>query len=1220
MISNNRPSAEFSDFKLLKMILLDSYSLGGETIVNLDGGTLIVGDNAVGKSSLLSLLSLFYGESPNRCRVGLQDFETFYMRNETSYIIFEYERRGVKCMSIMYSQGNSAYRYRFIQSEYSIKFFTEDDQVTLVNPATLKTNLKTNGIPHSKSVSRPEYRNIIQAHPFGISRKEAIDNRALISQYSFTSSGNQLHHIEKIVTGMFSRSASFSDFLSIIIDYLSQDTEKSSTESMLSADRDIYAQWPINFAAYNAVMAQADTMKIIDAIDLKLCANKEMHTSLLAKLVSLKGYLTIHQDELSKRKIEQSSLLSSEEKSFNADLQSANNRLSEMVGDIKQTSTRISKIEEADLRFNSIDIKKKANDLKLVDELTQQLIVLAKRRAVLVGDADNIDREYHQLKRTSSDLSAAKIDAIKVASEREIDALTPKIEENQAEMRRTIDAIHAQAKSKIAEIHAKERTPAVEMLGEISARTLNPPTNHALEENLLEKQLSVASKQNEINALNETRNKLFDALSDAKYRYKDQVDEITSLSKSLSIARDKFAGIFELINPEEDTLLHFLRLNKPNWTENIAKVINPELMLNQDLSPTFVEGLEDYLYGVSLNLSGIETELSEDENRRQELLIEAQNEVERQERIIQVANEKLVALNKARIQAEKDISEHNAKVSIFDNQISSLKKDEVTAKQAISDYKREAKLAAQKSLDEQRKVIALLDESIKKVQSDADDKARAQSEYFLTKDGDIRNQILSIKAACLDAIEKERAALSAALRLLSLDQSKALSEKGVDEAHLREIDNSDRALRNRIAEISSWMTEVNTWNFWLENEFSQIDDLRSSLKSLIEDHVALNKRTDDAKSAWDARRSALSTKVRELSSALQDNLSQIETATKRCDELSEVYPSLAAIPYDNTWTLSSLIEQLHAAGQEMRSLKTEVADKIKIVKSIMAKVKNSPTEQFYLRERDKIGANDLDPISWIAALKFWFDEDHVGVRNLLLQQAHLYGMNVTGFYEELHKFQSQISKFNREIQSSLNEIMVFKRFTQLNIRFESALDRLKYWDPIKRFSEEFDTWKASDREMPSDDFTNALQVLVNNWSVSEGIIADRTKLINIVGDVVEGGNVKSFKTANDLDKLSSNGLSYLIMCTIFVAFVRKIRGNAKTQITWSIDELLNISPSNIHELINMLRANGIQPLSACPTFVNSDVMDLFENTYEVVKMNDQPYLIQYCAKEGVQHV
>lgn len=101
-------TSEADYFALRRLILIDAYRKGAITELKLDGHTSLTGANGVGKTSLLRLIPLFYGESPNKLVQGggvNQSFVQYYLPHTTSFIVFEYSRRqglhgGVTCFPL----------------------------------------------------------------------------------------------------------------------------------------------------------------------------------------------------------------------------------------------------------------------------------------------------------------------------------------------------------------------------------------------------------------------------------------------------------------------------------------------------------------------------------------------------------------------------------------------------------------------------------------------------------------------------------------------------------------------------------------------------------------------------------------------------------------------------------------------------------------------------------------------------------------------------------------------------------------------------------------------------------------------------------------------------------------------------------------------------------------------------------------------------------------
>ena len=63
-------TSEADYFALRRLIHIDAYRKGAITELKLDGHTSLTGANGVGKTSLLRLIPLFYGESPNKLVQG----------------------------------------------------------------------------------------------------------------------------------------------------------------------------------------------------------------------------------------------------------------------------------------------------------------------------------------------------------------------------------------------------------------------------------------------------------------------------------------------------------------------------------------------------------------------------------------------------------------------------------------------------------------------------------------------------------------------------------------------------------------------------------------------------------------------------------------------------------------------------------------------------------------------------------------------------------------------------------------------------------------------------------------------------------------------------------------------------------------------------------------------------------------------------------------------
>ena len=264
MLNRDETTSHGQDgYTLLRLVLIDSLSPGRIIELPLDGGAVLTGRNGRGKTSLLQLLLLFYGESPNRIvttEAGRESFVGYYLPRTTSYIGFEYQRHGGhKRMVVAYSdRSGERVLYRFIRSGYEVTQFIQENG-DFVKVPDFRTHLQTRGFQCSERQieSQADYRNIIQGIPSNTTDRSHLKYlRELTQEYSFTISKQPLRQIEKIVSGMFRRKTNFDDLQSMVIDCVSDDLASHS----ISGDRRKIEDWPKGYKAYMSVMALSPKM------------------------------------------------------------------------------------------------------------------------------------------------------------------------------------------------------------------------------------------------------------------------------------------------------------------------------------------------------------------------------------------------------------------------------------------------------------------------------------------------------------------------------------------------------------------------------------------------------------------------------------------------------------------------------------------------------------------------------------------------------------------------------------------------------------------------------------------------------------------------------------------------------------------------------------------------------------------------------------------------
>jgi len=258
---------------------------------------------------------------------------------------------------------------------------------------------------------------------------------------------------------------------------------------------------------------------------------------------------------------------------------------------------------------------------------------------------------------------------------------------------------------------------------------------------------------------------------------------------------------------------------------------------------------------------------------------------------------------------------------------------------------------------------------------------------------------------------------------------------------------------------------------------------------------------------------------------------------------------------------------------------------------------NSAPFQYLASERARMESSSDE--EYVQAFRHWFNKEHENVRNTLMGQAGVIADNVYNFHRSMDKFHKDVRHFNSELQKHFKENTAFDRISNLEVNVVSVIDEQEYWPVIQRLAKVREDWHAAgDTGFPPEEFISLIERLMNHWNVSHGISANYVELIKIRGQVMENGSVKKFTKASELENISSNGLSYLIMISIFIGFIQRLRRDSKVNLTWALDELKNLDESNIPRLLDLLKRNHITLVTAYPG-ADPETLSLFEHRYMV---------------------
>ncbi|HNI00683.1 MAG TPA: ATP-binding protein, partial [Rhodocyclaceae bacterium] len=253
---------ESADFALLRLILIDAWSPGRIVELPLVGGTVLTGRNGRGKTSLLQLLPLFYGERPSAiasAEANRLGFVAYYLPRSTSYLVYEYvrQRDQRRCVIVHADRSGEQLRYRFLRGPYREDCFVLGDGELVAAP-DLRRHIELLGAEVSEQIdSTAEYRALIQGLPPATRDRERRQVLVRLgADYALAPRHVRLPNLEKIVSGMFRRRTHFEELQGMVIDCVAE----RDVAPELGGERARVEAWPRDYRAYRDVMAQAARM------------------------------------------------------------------------------------------------------------------------------------------------------------------------------------------------------------------------------------------------------------------------------------------------------------------------------------------------------------------------------------------------------------------------------------------------------------------------------------------------------------------------------------------------------------------------------------------------------------------------------------------------------------------------------------------------------------------------------------------------------------------------------------------------------------------------------------------------------------------------------------------------------------------------------------------------------------------------------------------------
>lgn len=1182
------------DYRLLRIILIDAYCASRIAELDISSHITINGENGAGKTTLLRLLPMFFGERPSRIIRGdavTERFGRYYFPTTASYVVFEYQRRDQKALAVIHANGQSGdgVDYRFIDSEYKPELFKENGQVVQVKD--FARHVDKQGVYITKSLTLHQYQQVIQ-------NTAGREMRNAAARFSFVGGIGKLTHLERVVTGILQRATTFHDLKKMIVSSVLSNEE---TFALRTGKRDLIT-WVNEYEAHFALMAKAALMTDLEQADHYRRMAEAGFTRFHARFKLLRDYFEqqVTNGEVLETAAKQD--LSNTETDYKNRLQAISDKRIVAESSAKAARQFLDRLNQRKHDYDASAIAKKVTKVDSLESLVAELEPLAKQLETLEGEVKSLTKVFDDMATQAKDLAKDQKAELTQASSNIYEASSKRKDE--------LTSAHQQNTAAIRQRHETElETVSVhvgELQGEKSGLEVEVRTaqaDPAVQETLDIERQKQSDALDALEKLRESAEPLRKAHQNIVCDFEELETQINAGDTAIEIAEGELEQLLAADNASEDSLIGFLRRHKPDWAASIGKLVDPETLLRTDLSPTLGHG--DDLYGVAIDLEKLKAgHFSSEEAIQQEIKLVRHRLEKRRTEVAEdrkALAKKKDALDKSKVALQKheaDLLVAKSTKKTADDKVVTAQRNVEQSKQRVVAVAKEKLATCQANLLKATTTVTETKIAQRKELTDADNLYSAAVAQVKTDETANLNQISEQKKSIDTNLQKN-------LAQIDKDRNECLKNNGVSTNVLDGIRTRITALEGRISEAKGFRNEVSQYREWLDNSWSKKAEKEQEWQSADTEEKRYKR---DAQTLLDERAVVLKQKndaIEAIGKKIDaDHKLQIR-ARNQAQELS-IWPQdpetlEAGLGDTPDVDIDQLINQRRDLQESQKEYLETIRRGVDEIRRQMSSVVGTGPEKFHATALSRLGyPRPGKEYEWLEVCRSWFNDEHVSNRTSLLQQGKTMAQKISAFWNSLNDFKKNVSAFAKQLQSSLEQGTVFESISDVSTDIRAHVDTQDYWEAVGNLHKEYDAWHSQgSQSLPPASFVAAARDVARVINEESGLVADPVDLISL--KISANVNNKGSKTANnehELANMSSNGLSYIILCVVLIGFVNRIRGIEPVVVPFVVDELKDLSFPNAKTLLKLMTQNNITMISAFPD-VDLDLAELFDKNYKI---------------------
>jgi len=1125
-------------------------------------------------------------------------FIEYYLPRNSSYLIYEYQRPLNQVCHVMIQSDGRGAKYRFIDAPYHPEFYIAENSIPRDSASV--TQLYRPEAEPSKLMGVDDYCNIIQCQPVSSGKKWL---RPL--QIRFAMAAAPITHIEKVISSVIEKIGDFDTIKQMLIDIsrdkLSQnllDREQDKTPFQLNKN-DIDA-W---LADLNAVRELEDKREDFDALLQTISSLKDtlnelshLHALALREQKTNQTELTAISQSLTELKQQRAQL----EKDYEQQLEPKHAELREVNKYIDDLDFKVQNLEKQKLDYEQQDAESFAIKASLLTKYQQQQKDIKEEIDALENESKQINLLYEK---QLSDLKHRHTHQIqKFAIE------SGKQKRNELELLSKAEALYQKAKdqclndkdSRLKPADANKSQFTIDL--EISRARLNSiPVSNVLQQQLNKTQQALETIRQETDLAIQNQLSANDNYSSALATFLEFEQQLKDKNTALRVTEESHGLCLKRLSPEHGSLQSFLETEVEDWSQNIGRVIAPELLERTDLDPQQLDSLNKSLYGLQIdldvladraNMTADKASLEQEELRLSEQRKRLKLEIEQTKSSLNTANKSREQCLAEKNKAKQQVQRHHHTQDNLQSEATGLDNQ-------IRAEKEKIRVEIEADINRLSQGIADSERTLQTIEKDFVNEQKNLHSDYLSRKGMIQSDTENTIIAINTQIESEKSLFKLEKQRLEQQLTTDLNATGSDDT-IVERSKALVVLKTKEQDALKSQQLDKEYQAWLTNKWLQHPNF---CQQIIQHKQQLTRLEDEIKQSEVNYKNKKSSINRQISGKKtdQDKTQSLLTQLTYCtDQLKVCQPVLKKDLPD--YAADTLFRLTRDTVQQRKQHEIILENGKRALLALFSKHNRSCLAEAWQQALDSArGTGDYFQAELLEIEQPLINvlQMVAHVKQVTIQQIDTHAFDVNAFYRHLRQFERVIKATGADLSRHVSEEKYFDALGEITVKIRSKMNDLEYWQALKSFGDNYDEYKNDVALTGNNEIPNTLiEAMAELTSIlpATGFKIKHLALFDIEFSIMENGQIKHARNARELKDVSSTGLSYLALITFFTGVTSMLRKQDNTVICWPIDELGDLAPENIEAMMSLLKKHNIHIMSATP-IADRHVLSLFNRRY-----------------------